>query len=259
MFLSILTLLFTMFFPFLVPIFIIFVTIIYLFFYEFFINKNRLIKKDSRFKEVSFFRKIFVEFPKQFVKDVFEKNPNKFNQHQITFFCGPQGTGKTLALVEYLQRQKYKYPNLQIYTNFNVSFEDGKLLNGEDMIYKSNGEDGVVFALDEIHTWYSSSHSRNFPPSLLSEISYQRKQRKQIVATSQNFSRIAKPLREQCDVVVLPKTILSCITICRVYDARSYSESTGKFKDKLYSYFFIHSDELRQSYDTYAKIQEMQF
>lgn len=244
--------------PVTIVVFFILLKMLYHLIYEYFFNNRRFIKRENvGYVEDSFFQKIFIKFPKRFVLDLFERNPNHFRDYGVTFFVGHQGKGKTIALVHELMKYQKKYPKIKIFTNFGYKKQDGEITCGDDLINLKNGDFGVVNAIDEIQTWYSSNASRNFPPHLLSEISYQRKQKKKILATSQVFSRVAKPIREQCTFAVVPNTVLGCITICRVYYADSWNDSKQKFEYKSHSYFFVHSKELREAYDTYAKVEEL--
>lgn len=126
-----------------------------------------------------------------------------------------------------------------------------------------NGDKGVIFAIDEIHSEYDSSKWKDFPESLLSEISQQRKQRVKIVATSQCFKRIVKPMREQTFSVVECRTFFKRWTFCKEYDAFEYdclesSYAVNSPIKPLNSYSFIQSDELRSCYDTYEKIERLE-
>lgn len=98
---------------------------------------------------------------------------------------------------------------------------------------------------------------------MLSEISQHRKQRVKIVATSQVYSRVVKPIREQTFSVVQCQTIAGRWTMNKEYDARDYEaycESSAQDKKlaPLGKRSFIQSDWLRARYDTYQKIERLQ-
>ncbi len=116
-------------------------------------------------------------------------------------FCGPQGSGKTLSAVNYVRDLTWVYPKVKLVTNVDIKglnpvvqvFE----YNGIESITSiENGYDGVIFLIDEIHLEFNSLESKNIPIEIMIEVSQQRKQRKHIVGTSQQFLRLAKPLRE---------------------------------------------------------------
>jgi len=120
----------------------------------------------------------------------------------------------------------------------------------------SNGMEGVLYLIDEIHLEFNSLESKNIPIEIMVEVSQQRKQRKQIVGTSQVFMRLAKPLREQIDTVVICKNYLSCIQYNTVINGKTAIEENGKLNAEIIKKFlWFHRPELYESYDTYAKMK----
>lgn len=193
-----------------------------------------------------------------------KENRVVFNRYGLTMFVGRQGEGKTVSLVNYCLEMKKQFPNLKIYSNFDLSFADGKIQSLDDLLLVRNGEAGVLFAIDELQNEFSSTLSRNFPENLLSTITMQRKQRIHIVTTSQVFMRVAKPLREQCFEVVECRTFFNRWTRNRCYDAIDYNtvveshSPDAKFKlPKKWKMSFIQTDELRDCYDTYEVVQRI--
>lgn len=198
--------------------------------------------------------------------DVLERNKhiNEFREYGFTFYVGRQGTGKTASMVEYLDKMKQRYPNCIIVTNFGYYLSDHVMTGWKDLLTIRNGTDGVIFAIDEIHSEYSSMAWKDVPEDLLSEISQQRKQRVKIVATAQFFTRVAKPLREQAASVVACRTFAGRLTMGKEYDALQYAmvlDNPNAVKKKLKplrKYSFVQSDKFRESYDTYEKIERME-
>ena len=88
----------------------------------------------------------------------------------------------------------------------------------------SNGIEGVFYLIDEIHLEFNSLESKNIPIEIMVEVSQQRKQRKHIVGTSQVYMRLAKPLREQIDTVVICKNFLNCIQFNTVINGKTAVE-----------------------------------
>lgn len=190
------------------------------------------------------------------------KTGKQFNEYGLTMYCGRQGAGKTMAMTEYLERMREKYPNAIIVTNYGYIHEDRAMSDWSDFFSIRNGTEGVIFAIDEIQNEFSSAAWNKFPESLLSEITQQRKQRVKIVCTSQIFTRVVKQLREQCNDVVDCNTFGGRWTFTRCYDAVDYNNSidspTARQKiRRLYTRSFIQDDYLRNLYDTYAKIEQM--
>lgn len=197
-------------------------------------------------------------------KSEHNKGIYKFNRYGLIMFVGRQGQGKTISLVNYAKECKQEYPKLQIYANFKCNFADGQIESLNDLIKIRNGEDGVLFLIDELQNEFSSAVSRDFPETLLSVITMQRKQRIHIAASSQVFMRVAKPIREQCFQVVECRTFFNRWTVNRCYDAIDYNsvaESTSlESKQKLIKLWkksYIQTDALRNSYDTYEVVQRI--
>lgn len=119
-----------------------------------------------------------------------------------------------------------------------------------------NGEQGVLFLIDEIHLEFNSLESKNIPIEIMVEVSQQRKQRKHIVGTSQVFMRLAKPLREQIHFVVLCRNFLHCIQFNKLIKGDNCREENGKLvADTLKNSFWFHTPELYNMFDTYAKMR----
>lgn len=243
--------------PFVLFILFVVFTILGNLFYFVFIKKKKLPKKENLYSPPSFFDRVFIQFPRRFVIDRFERDPNEFREFGLHLYCGEQGSGKTTTVVHDLLKFKKMYPKCKIRTNMSYIHEDGEIYSGEDMISNNNGIYGQIEVIDEIQSWYSSLQSKNFPPQLIEEICQQRKQRKMIIGTAQVFSRVAKPLREVCAYVHVPKTYFGCLTVVRTTKPYYWNEEKQEFTKFLKSYFYVHTDEIRNSFDTYHKIEKM--
>lgn len=208
----------------------------------------------ERYKEPNILYKIFVQLPKQMMYDYLTANPYDFNEYGIHMVCGKQGAGKTITAVYLLNKWKHIYPELKVQTNCDIKFQDSELIHWKQLIGMDNGTKGVANLVDEIHTWFSNQESQDLPPEVLGEISQQRKQRKAIIGTAQVFGKIAKPLREQTHYVYRPHTFFGCLTIVFKADATSYDSEKDKFKKGKGVFFFVHTKELREAYDTYKRI-----
>lgn len=168
--------------------------------------------------------------------------------------CGEQGSGKTMLMNYLVKKYKAIYPRVKVRTNFNHKDQDFELLSWEDLTLDTNGIYGELDCIDEIQNWFSSNASKNFPPDMLTIITQQRKVRRCILATSQVFTRIAKPLRENTYLMYYPFTLFGCITFVRVFKPTLDSEGNLVEKKLLKFFFFVHDDDLRNSYDSYKTI-----
>lgn len=232
------------------------------FLYRLIFKRQKLPKRSKRpgFHYVEKFnpvKLIFWDFPKRFIKDYFDRNPDSFDTYGVHVFAGEQGSGKSIAAAHFIKMIKERNPCCRIASNINLDFQDSVIHDWTDILSTSNGEAGQVIFLDEIQNWFSSNESKNFPPEMLTEITQQRKQRKIVVGTSQVFTRISKPIREQITLLYKPMTIAGCFTIVRVYKVTLNDDGTVKKMKMRRCYAFVHDDELRSCYDTYEKVERL--
>ena len=188
-------------------------------------------------------------------------HPEYFDPEGLMVFCGPQGSGKTLSAVQYCRKIIDRYPGCKFVTNVEISGLPDTLevieYDGLDSLFNiSNGYDGVLYLIDEIHLEFNSLESKNMSIEEMTEFAQQRKQRKHIVGTSQVFMRLAKPLREQIKNVVLCQGYFGLIQHNQLIDGTTAIEENGKLQcDVLANYWWVHSPELYGCYDTYAKMK----
>jgi len=224
-----------------------------------FVKKMKPIK--GEYKAIGYgnlFKRIFIDFPKQLVYDVLNSDPDFFKEHGVHIIAGEQGSGKTVTAAYLLRRFKKMYPKLKIKTNFCYKYEDSQIKHWSDVVASENGIYGEIDVIDEVQNWFNSLQSKDFPIEMMTEITQQRKQRKVILGTSQVFTRVAKPIREQTSFLYLPMTLFGCLTIVRKYKPEIKSDSGQPDKLKLRGlFFFVHDAELRDSFDTYHKIEQM--
>lgn len=197
------------------------------------------------------------------------EHPNYFHPDGLIVFVGPQGSGKTLSAVNYVRNLIEKYPKALIVTNLELKFlpKNYKNLrefrNADDFFKYKNGEEGIIYLIDEIQLYFNSLQSKNINLEVINYISQQRKQRVHIVGTSQVFGRMAKPLREQFDTVILCKKFFNCIEKMMIIDRDSIddenSTSTNLNAKVKRSKWGIYSPEMFDTYDTYKVIDGQNF
>lgn len=233
-------------------------SMIFWFLYYYFRFDYRLKKGEHCFIGYgSKFRRLFIEFPKQFIIDKFNSDPDEFTEYGVHIIAGKQGTGKSITLTYLLLRYQQMYPKLKVATNYYYTHEDKHIDHWKDIINYNNGKYGVIVVLDEIQNWFNSLQSKDFPPEMLTEITQQRKQRKVIFGTSQVFSRIAKPIREQTYMLYEPSTLFGCITFVRKYDVTTDCDGLATSKKYRGCFFFIQNERIRNSFDTYRKVENL--
>ena len=187
------------------------------------------------------------------------RNPEELDVTGITIFSGPQGSGKSLSMVHVYKKIIVKFPKAIVVTNLDINFDvpnQIKKYEGFEDFKIENGIYGVIYILDEIHLILNSLESKGVPLSIIVELSQQRKQRKLILGTSQVYSRMAKPLREQIKNVVICRNLFNLFQINYLIDAfNSTEDSNGKLKfAKQKVSFFFHRKEDYLAYDTYKKM-----
>lgn len=237
----------------------VFACFFWLFYFVFF---KKIRKKKSSFVNTTTKRntlkQIFIDFPRRFILDRLLTDPDEFNMYGLWCFVGQQGSGKTIALVDMLHSIKSRFPRCKVLSNIDIAFCDQIITDPNDFVFNDNGKDGMVVVLDEAQNWFNSAESRNFPPEVLQEICQERKQHKMIVMTTQRFNRLSSALREQIDYYVKPFTIAGCLTVVRIYrpDIKQFEAEIQKLRRQR-TYFFVHDDNIRNSYDTRAKVARL--
>lgn len=208
----------------------------------------------QEYKDKNVLKRLFVDFPRRVALDKLQTDPNTFPIYGMHLVCGCQGSGKT-TLVAYLVR-KYKkmYPKCKVVSNFSCKMQDAELKDWRQLTLDTNGIYGEIDCIDEIQNWFSSNASKDFPPDMLTLITQQRKVRRCIIATSQIFTRVAKPIRENTYLMYYPFTIMGAMTFVRVY--APVLDEKGDLKERKLRkvFFFVHDEELRDMFDSYKTI-----
>ena len=150
-----------------------------------------------------------------------------------------------------------EYPKAKCLSNLNYKYQDFELDHWKKLVDLKNGIYGIIAIMDETQNWFSSNQSKDFPPEMLQVITQNRKNRRVILGTSQNFYLLAKAIRSQATEVRRCTTLLGCLTIVSRFEPILDSEgNVAEFK-KRGMYFFVHDKELRDSYDTYHVINSL--
>ena len=149
-------------------------------FYYCFIKKMDFKKRTTKLpkphysKPKSILHRLFVEFPRRFVLDQINHNPDDFGFYGIHIFAGEQGSGKTVAMVHKILQLREKYPCCKVAANFTLDFQDNKIEDWTDILENNNGTKGQIIVLDEIQNWFNSLESKDIPIEFISEICQQR-------------------------------------------------------------------------------------
>lgn len=221
--------------------------------------QGRRLKKGSSnvVKKDSFIKKLFYKLPKQVVDDYFQRDGDFFPYQGCVIFEGRQGAGKTISMIEFARRMQQEFPKAKCITNLGYTHEDIELKDWRMLLNYKNGIQGVIVCIDELQNWFSSNDSKNFPPEMLEVITQNRKNRRILLGTSQNFYLLAKAIRSQATEVRRCTTFLGALTLVRRFEPILDSEGKVVEWKKRGWYFFVHDKELRESYDTYKVINRL--
>lgn len=185
-------------------------------------------------------------------------NPDYFYPAGIWVFTGPQGSGKTLSAVKCLKEICKDYPKAKVCTNIEVKGIENEIIPFTDYSQLSeltNGIHGIIFMLDEIHVLWNSLESKEIPISEMACFCQMRKDRRVIIGTSQVYSRIAKPIREQLQYVIDCKNFFGLVQYNTLIDPTESTEKNGVLEAvTLGTQIWFHTPELYGSYDTLFKI-----
>lgn len=185
-------------------------------------------------------------------------NPDYFYPAGIWVFCGPQGSGKTLSMVQTLKRMLKEYPKAMVVSNLQIYGLDVPIIpfeSYEQLLNLSNDVNGIIFVLDEIHVLWNSLESKDIPISEMATFCQMRKDRRVILGTSQVYSRIAKPIREQLQYVIECRNFAGVLQWNEVLDPAYCQEEGGQLvADKICTRLWFHTPALYASYDTLFKI-----
>ena len=203
------------------------------------------------------FKQLFVEAPRAYVNDLFDTDPDFFKYQGLVIYTGRQGQGKTVSMVRDMMAMQEEYPLSKCITNLAYKYEDESLTDWRQLIDYKNDIYGVIVGLDEIQNWFSSKQSKDFPPEMFEVVTQNRKNRRIILATTQNFYQPAKDVRAQCSEVRKCLTFFGVFTV--VHAVRPVLDAEGNVKEwkHVRFYSFVHTKKIRESYDTYKVIESL--
>lgn len=211
----------------------------------------------QKVKQPSAFRRLFWDAPRRYVADMYSRKPDFFRPQGLIIFTGRQGNGKTTALMQYAIELLDTYPKAKCLSNTKFAYQDEKLEHWKQLVDYKNEHKGIVVIMDELQNWFGSNQSRNFPPEMLGVITQNRKNRRVILGTAQNFYLLAKAIRSQCTEIRQCVTLAGVLTI--VIKREPVIDNDGDVKELKYRgmYFFVHSERLRNAYDTWSVVDAL--
>lgn len=181
----------------------------------------------------------------------------RFPYSGIWLFTGAQGTGKTLLMMHVLHDILKEYPAAKVCSNMQINDVNYIPYTGIECFDLTNGTDGIIYVLDEIHIPFNSLESQGMPLATMQVWAQNRKNRRLILGTSQRFNRIAKGIREQATFNYECRfSFLKLLYPYSVIDASLYDEKGNLPEDaKSSMHFYIPSEKVMNSYDTLQVIK----
>lgn len=168
------------------------------------------------------------------------------------------GGGKTLSMTHDILELKKQWPKMEVWANYEIKglpgfhlIENEKMM--DDALAASNGADGIVVAIDEAHLFWEKKNG--IPLEVLEAISYQRKDRKKIMMTTQVWESLPVDSRKQVAEIVSCNRFMN-IQFNTVMDGHTleYDKKRSKYIAKTTEhYVFKHNDSLYEAFNTYQK------
>lgn len=200
--------------------------------------------------------KVFWHGIKQAAYDHRTRNVEHIPEQWTGLYCieGMPGTGKSTSAVYDTIMKRTEYPKLKVYSNMDITFQDGSIDKWQDLMTYNNGELGQIYLLDEMATLLNSRAFSSFPPEALDLITQSRKIRTRILYTTQDFKMTDVNLRRLTRQVWHPITFMK--TICIVLKYRPIINSEGELEKKklLGIDIYRQTPELRECFDTRKQI-----
>ena len=228
------------------------------------------VKKDGKpptikqkVKKRSFFKVIFRDLPYLFARYIYDKQ-GAFDEYGIVIFYGEQGCGKTMAVSHYANELLKKYPSAKVGSNYELSFQDFEIKNWKTLCnVKNQDKDGnslpIIFCFDEVNQWAFSRDWASMPKNALSEMAYQRKNKRVILGTAQSIGQIDRQIRIQCQSGEFRRVFKVFDFLHIVVRFQPNFDENGDARKKSFKgfYFFLQYDDLRNYYDTFKTIERL--
>lgn len=207
---------------------------------------------------LSFLRWIIIDFLKG-------KTNKKFGVFQ---FVALPGEGKTMSMVAHMERYRKEFERKKqpyvIASNFSYKYNHFFIDHWSDMVTIAKDcyvkKIPCLIAIDEIHITFDSSDWKNFPPSVLAMLSFNRKYGLEFLCSSQIYERIPKKIRDIANYTVICKNIGHFDRLFRCYYFRKgdyEAQFEGKKAKADYIKEYIADDTFYSLYDTLEQVDIM--
>ena len=213
-----------------------------------------------KYKRPPLIKRLLWDLPKQYAKDIIRRDPEFFTYQGIVIFEGAQGNGKTIGMIDFVRSMQAEYSKAKCLSNLDYKYADKRLDSWDDLIdFKNENGDkkGVIVINDELQNTFNSKQSKDFPMEFVGVVTQNRKNRRILLGTAQNFYMLSKDIRSQCTELRRCFTFFGVLTV--ILKLVPVIDSDGKVVKMKYRgmYCFVQDDELRDCYDTFEVIKGM--
>lgn len=204
---------------------------------------------------------VFVPLGLKNISDVSElskfRKENEFPYSGLWLFTGAQGHGKTLLLMHILKEMHQDYPDALIVSNISVYGIPSVPYKGlDDFNSYHNGDKGIIFIIDEIQTLFTALVNEKMPPEMIQVWSQNRKNRRVILGTSQRFTRVAKPLREQTKLLYVCYNNLLWFRRYACFDATLFNDDGEYVGPAERKHYYVPSFDVMTKYNTLEVVKK---
>lgn len=182
----------------------------------------------------------------------------------VFMFVGEVGQGKTISAIKHAQKLKEEDDRINIYTNFYMNGENGRIDHWSDMLDVPSYS---IIILDEVQNTFSQREWNSFPPQLVQLLTQNRKWGKneggerppgiRLIMTTQDYENTDVMLRRLCNKVINCSAWFGGRLIYNKWYKRKEFEKTDEKRRNEGLKAIVADDELRNSYDTYRILETM--
>lgn len=168
-----------------------------------------------------------------------------FDIFGIYVFTGKQGSGKTLSMVRLAYQISQDYDNVLMRSNFNLPFCQN-ISNFEEIFPLKR----ACICMDELGLIANSKKSKEINTDILRITAQNRKNRRIILTTCQEYFQINKDIRTQATRIIEVNCWFKRLYINRYYEPIVDNDGNIKKTLPVKIDWFIATEKLYQLYDT---------
>lgn len=206
-----------------------------------------------------------IKIDKKSFKEKYIKDKTKRPPMGLRIYTAPQGGGKTLSMVHDAIKLLEEFPKMKVVTNLKLNVNVAQYyFQGAEGLKKAlreckNGQDGVLMIVDEFQLF--ASKKSGVPIEVFQALCQQRKQRRFMMGTAQDWEDVDVSTRKKVKEIVQCNTKFGKIQINSIFDGYSirYDKRTSSWEcTQIGTEIFKHNKKLYDAYDTFAEVSSNQ-